>query len=836
MLYTLVWTLTVLCKFCLADGDVNHHRMFPLSPITERGSHLELFCSLGKKLYPYKNASHIIWTINGNRIPKENYIIVNDSVAGVVIHNFTYGEANVKCYVDFPVEKQLLAHTEVKSGFPPQRPENISCINYGGQNITCSWTFEKDTNIETNYTIIGSKHPDLKDQFLNYTWRSKNSSRLWNFSTKIFYPEFCIQLKLENRLGKAESSCIPQRSEEILKLDPPPVKVKKIPGVKKMLTVSWGGDMEESKCQIRYRNLMQNDLKDTHIVSNISLQNDFNLTNLWSFTEYAVAIRCIVHGSRFWSEWSREQKGITEEEAPSKEVDLWRVLGKCQPNGSRQIHLFWKQLKENESLGIIKGYRIRCFTQSNRSQACAENTTNKLVTVQLTEEAYLISVIAYNAAGDSPEAVLTIPSCSEESQDQPRVVMLNASALNEQMIVEWKTDPDIHSFVIEWYDVLETNASERSWQYVKNASSWIFQKGAFEQYKCYNISVYPVYKDEIKAPSSITTYFEEGRPSHGPAAEVENIDKSEATIKWKEIEKASANGDIINYTIFYRPEGGKELGKTVNASLLQYRLKFLQANVKYTAHIMASTIAGGTNGSAVTFITNQLSVVEIIFINVFAVMVMLCLITFGLLWALKRRMLKRIFWPKIPHPKLPEMIPGNLEKQLKEPQSEENTVIPEIISILKVGDHDKRQLLDFEDCLGQTKVTEEGAVCLHEASGSGGHEAIKPLLQTPTTLGQQLVPAPVSQQPPLQRSEESLSEHCQKSNHSNEEKQDQPNTKEKTEFNPYLRNSVHTREFLVGENLSFSKKTGRKKETVPGAPCRSSDNGQQYVALDAVVL
>lgn len=28
--------------------------------------------------------------------------------------------------------------------------------------------------------------------------------------------------------------------------------------------------------------------------------------------------------------------------APSKEVDLWRVLEKCQLIGPRQVHLFWK--------------------------------------------------------------------------------------------------------------------------------------------------------------------------------------------------------------------------------------------------------------------------------------------------------------------------------------------------------------------------------------------------------------------------------------------------------------------------------------------------------------
>lgn len=37
--------------------------------------------------------------------------------------------------------------------------------------------------------------------------------------------------------------------------------------------------------------------------------------------------------------------------------------------------------------------------------------------------------------------------------------------------------------------------------------------------------------------------------------------KDEVTIKWKEISKDKRNGFITNYTIFYKPEDGKELSK-----------------------------------------------------------------------------------------------------------------------------------------------------------------------------------------------------------------------------------------------------------------------------------
>lgn len=38
-----------------------------------------------------------------------------------------------------------------------------------------------------------------------------------------------------------------------------------------------------------------------------------NLTGLWDSTDYSVAIRCINDGSAFWSGWSGEKNGSTEE-------------------------------------------------------------------------------------------------------------------------------------------------------------------------------------------------------------------------------------------------------------------------------------------------------------------------------------------------------------------------------------------------------------------------------------------------------------------------------------------------------------------------------------------
>ncbi|NXX09774.1 IL31R protein, partial [Larus smithsonianus] len=175
---------------------------------------------------------------------------------------------------------------------------------------------------------------------------------------------------------------------------------------------------------------------------------------------------------------------------------------------------------------------------------------------------------------------------------------------DEEVVVVWiASEPEVTEYVVEWYEELETDPFSRSWQYVSNSTNWKTNKRNFKPFICYNISVYPLYGNKVAAPYSIQSYVQEKKPSEGPVAETDIPGKNEVTIKWKEIAKDKRNGFIRNYTIFYKPEDGKELNKTVNSDVLQYRLKSLQANTQYTVYIMASNEAGGTTGEPKTFKT-----------------------------------------------------------------------------------------------------------------------------------------------------------------------------------------------------------------------------------------
>ncbi|NWI90450.1 IL31R protein, partial [Pitta sordida] len=293
----------------------------------------------------------------------------------------------------------------------------------------------------------------------------------------------------------------------------------------------------------------------------------------------------------------------------SEKVDLWRVIESSHSSGNRSVHLMWKISNSFPPSGRILGYKIQYFPENKPALKMTKNSTDKKITLLLNEEAHVISVTAYNSAGNFPEATLRIPSTDEK----PAQIIETARTFttNEEVVVEWITSkPEATEYVVEWYEELEMHPFARSWQYILNSTNWKTNKKNFKPFICYNISVYPLHGNKVAAPYSIQTYVQEKKPSEGPVADTGIPGKNEVIIKWNEISKDKRNGFITNYTIFYKPEDGKEMSKyTLCSDVFKGILTMccLQiANTQYTVYIMASNKAGGTTGEPKTFKTMKL--------------------------------------------------------------------------------------------------------------------------------------------------------------------------------------------------------------------------------------
>nr|AAL36452.1 CRL3 protein [Homo sapiens] len=475
----------------------------------------------------------------------------------------------------------------------PAKPENISCVYYYRKNLTCTWSPGKETSY-TQYTVkrtyaFGEKH----DNCTTNSSTSENRASCSFFLPRITIPDnYTIEVEAENGDGVIKSHMTYWRLENIAKTEPPKIfRVKPVLGIKRMIQIEWikpelAPVSSDLKYTLRFRTVNSTSWMEVNFAKNRKDKNQtYNLTGLQPFTEYVIALRCAVKESKFWSDWSQEKMGMTEEEAPCG-LELWRVLKPAEADGRRPVRLLWKKARGAPVLEKTLGYNIWYYPESNTNLTETMNTTNQQLELHLGGESFWVSMISYNSLGKSPVATLRIPAIQEKSFQC--IEVMQACVAEDQLVVKWQSSAlDVNTWMIEWFPDVDSEPTTLSWESVSQATNWTIQQDKLKPFWCYNISVYPMLHDKVGEPYSIQAYAKEGVPSEGPETKVENIGVKTVTITWKEIPKSERKGIICNYTIFYQAEA-----KTVNSSILQYGLESLKRKTSYIVQVMASYSGG----------------------------------------------------------------------------------------------------------------------------------------------------------------------------------------------------------------------------------------------------
>uniref|UniRef100_G1STW9 Interleukin-31 receptor subunit alpha n=1 Tax=Oryctolagus cuniculus TaxID=9986 RepID=G1STW9_RABIT len=606
----------------------------------------------------------------------------------------------------------------------PAKPENISCVYYYMKNLTCTWSPEREIN-HTNYTVTRM-----------YTYAKKketcrtNSSASENRPSCSFFPPkvtntdyFTVEVEAENADGIVKSYVTEWHTDTIVKTEPPEIlSVKPVLGVKRMLQVKWKAPAqapEPPNFLYRLRFWAINSTSRGCLVLQKRLQFPsnyvdyaYNLTGLQASTEYVVNLQCMVRESKFWSDLSREERGVTEAEAPYG-LELWRVLRPAEADGKRPVRLLWKKARGAPVLEETLFYNIQYTPENNPNLTETENTTDQQFKLRLGGETYRVTVRSYNSLGPSPEAKLRIPAIREKPFQC--IEGMQARLAQGLLVVEWQScDLEVDAWMVEWVPDLDSELSALSWESVSGAKKWTIQQDKLKPLWCYNISVYPVLQDEVGEPYSIQAYAKEGIPSKGPVTKVENIGLKTARITWKEIPMRERNGFINNYTIFYQAEDGREFSKTVNSSILQYDLESLTRKTSYAVRVMASTSAGGHNGTTINFKTLSINVLEIVLITSLVGGSLLLLFILTVAYGLKKpNKLSHLCWPDVPNPaesSLATWRGHNFkgERNLKELDDAGNTEDRILKSCSAPSDLIDKLVVNFENFLEDVSTGEAG--------------------------------------------------------------------------------------------------------------------------------
>ncbi|XP_036596819.1 interleukin-31 receptor subunit alpha [Trichosurus vulpecula] len=705
----------------------------------------------------------------------------------------------------------------------PKKPENISCIFYYKKNFTCTWSPEKE-DYPTVYTVNRICKFGKND-----SCTSENHASCSFFFPDLPYPStYSIEVEAKNDFGEHKSNITYWKLRNIVKIEPPTIlTVEPIPGVKHMLQVTWrkpeGVPASNSYvCHLRYRRVNSANWKPvSHMMVN---ETPYNLTGLWPLRQYAVSMRCHVSTSELWSSWSEERIGTTEGLAPNSSLDLWRVLGPVQPDGRRTVQLLWKEAREEPSIRKADVYKISYFPENETAAKETKTTADQQFKFHLGSGAYLVSVVYYTSDGVSPEATLRIPAVHEKLLQCIEAMQVHRS--QDHLEIQWQTSAaEVDRWVIEWYPDLEMENLERSWEFVSQTRNWTGRADNFVPFQCYNISVYPVVGVVVGVPHSIQAYFKEGTPLEGPLAKAQNISAQRATIKWEEIPKIQRRGFISNYTVFYKSDHGKEFARTVNSRILQCELESLESNTQYTVKVMANTVAGGKNGTSFNFKTSSIDIIEFVLIASVIGGGLFLLGILVMVYSLTKPKLKRLVCPEIPNPAKSKVVLwhgdsfnsklhlGEVQFHGKMKAVDERILKPYLSSS---GDLVDKLVVDFENFLDKTEVHRIEMMKMQENILSGEK---KKYVNSPYNFyspsGKVFQGLPTSALTSFEGTQEQCSER------SDEEAEERPSQRpsgilepeqqpwEEAGLNPYLKNSVTTREFLTSEKSSdpIKKKT-----------------------------
>ncbi|NWI96644.1 IL6RB protein, partial [Pitta sordida] len=382
---------------------------------------------------------------------------------------------------------------------------------------------------------------------------------------------------------------------------------------------------------------------------------------------------------------------------------------------------FWQALKPSEANGVILQYELTVRNKSSLSGPVEKyNVTSTNLTLQLSNGTYEVTVIARNSVGASPPSVLLIPASNSEVLSFLETI---------------KTVKRLSSFKIKFFDPSFNSSTE-------TFSAFCFRLGmvnnltvcetlpfkflllGIKPFKCYLITVYPLYADGQGSGQSVKAYLKQDRPSKGPTVQTKKVGKAEAVLTWNHLTVDEQNGFIRNYTILYKTIDGNETVVTVDPSKTEYTLSSLTSDTLYTVRMMASTDNGSRSGPDFTFTTQKFGKGEIEAIVVPVCLAFLLIVLLGVLFCFnKRDLIKKHIWPIVPDPSKSNIAQWSPQVPAKHNISSKDQMYPEgsftDVSVVEIEADDKKSFSEQDlkpfDLLKKEKSASEG-----HSSGIGG--------------------------------------------------------------------------------------------------------------------
>lgn len=638
------------------------------TPVVASGSHVTASCVITDDCPLAKGQDvHLQWHLGQHPLPSSPAVNGSERISRVYISSFTDIRAFLTCCVLEDQDCRIVGGVEIRAGFSPSVPQNLSCLTNltTPSTLSCNWDPGQDTQLPTQYTLY-TNISDLPVSKREKTYELPPGVHHYTIprSDFVLFSEMEIFVKAVNVLGQATSKHLLLEPVGAAKFEPPKIlKVQSEPNRYGCLKLRWC--LSDQQVWVPVPRLsLEVLLKPTDneeqseltvpttsviLVARVVKDKPVEVCRLLHGKEYLAQIR-VRYNQSPWSEWSSSHGGVTQEKAPTGRLDVWMKLPEEQRQKNLTVHLLWKPSTQFRANSRNVSYTVSLQrAPGDRGQVCA--TSSRHCAFKVPRGTRRVFLRAVNAVGrSSPTDVLVY-----RYRDLPGVSDVSVIPCGDTSLrVEWANaaSADITGYVVEWKSLFKMDLSLIFFDRTdRNQSSTVISEG-IEPYRPYGISVYAMYKHGIGLSKTVEAYSRQKAPSKAPTLTISKNRQSYIELTWDEIPISQRNGIIQNYKIFYWEKQGTV--NVVNADITHRRvvLKNLTSVASFEAFIMVSTESGSLNGSAVHFVKPEtIDALEILIaMIVVCVGVSLFVIFTALTCFTKNKRLKMCFWPMIPDP------------------------------------------------------------------------------------------------------------------------------------------------------------------------------------------
>ncbi|XP_016305946.1 granulocyte colony-stimulating factor receptor-like [Sinocyclocheilus anshuiensis] len=613
------------------------------------GSPVSVSCSIEDDCPLTKSKDfRVAWKINNHFAPSNLSYQESSRTYGVIIPSLPDTDTFIACAVCEEENCQIVNGVQVKAGYPPSVPKNLSCsLNLTSKKrFLCQWDPGQEmANLATKYTLHIFRVMSKKVTCDQYLIPSGAHFYLIPRQSYALLSEVEINVTAVNVLGNATSETLKLIPMETVMFDPP--EINRIEAdVVGCLNYSWSLAKSQQwlttaislELSLKTVNNQQN--KELVLLFTKNQGSKLNVCDLFHGTNYSTTMRVKYSSlSKWskWSEWSDPKIATTVMKAPTGSLDTWLKVD------DQNAQLYWKPLENFHANGWNLFYTVE--SKEPKNTFCVTQESHCFFSI--TEKVEKVFLRATNAVSSSDHTEVPV----YRNKGLGSVSNFSVHPQSEMsVLIAWGGTPaslNVTGYVLEWRSLCETPSPPLSFTLMdKNISSTIIT--GLKPYKPYEMSIYPKYDKGIGIPHTLVAYSSQKAPSVAPVLNFMEIRHSYVKLHWNEIPLEQRNGIIQGYTVYFWNElNNIKVIKTEETSIV---VRDLQPHTKYEALLTVHTRGGSLNGSVVALATGHMDGIEMVLFVIPACLGLSLLAIVVFAYIGKHERVKMCLWPIIPDP------------------------------------------------------------------------------------------------------------------------------------------------------------------------------------------